>query len=192
MANNKKKRKIPKPQSPQDVIPKQQPLKSDNGFSFSTVYSNWIKGTHSFYKSTKFTNMLKNTEEFSRNITEITIEIIPKLYNEHKQLFHYNNGYNPHCHIVAKDKKELVKKIAEEIHQTEFDETQLNEARIQWWYLGFKGSLRLLGLYDLNKEIFYPLFIDHHHLIHESETYNQPDYEKYDYCPVQVYNNPEN
>lgn len=185
--SSKRRGSIRKQNSPENAIPKQHPLKEDNGFSFSPIYYNWIKGIDTFYKSNDFTNMVKDAEEFSANITEISTEIVPKLYNEHKSLFN-NNGHNYHCHKVAEDKKELVKEIAEEIHATKFDNNQLREARIQWWYLGFKQNIRLVGLYDRSKEVFYPMFIDHHHLIHQNDFFNQPDFKKYDYCPITAYN----
>lgn len=180
----KNKKSIPEPTIPNNEVPK-QPLLIDkyNNFSFSSVYSNWIKGTKEFYKSYNFTNMVWDSEEFSRNITEIATEIIPKLFNEWENLLN-NNPHNYHCHPVTKDKKELIRRISEKIHGRTFDEDELNQARIQWYYIGFKGNLRLIGLFSRDRKTFYPIFIDHHHLIYPDENYNQNDYNNYNFCPI--------
>lgn len=186
MSRKKRKGNIQKQHSPENAIPKQYPIKQSDGFSFSPIYFNWLKGTDRFYKTYEFTNMVKDAEEFSHNLAEIATEFIPKLYAEHKQIFN-NNYYN--CHPVTGDKKELVIEIAEDIHQAKFNEEDLKQARIQWWYLGFKANIRLVGLYNWGTETFYPMFIDHHHLIHGNTYYNLPDFEKYSYCPIYSYEN---
>src|SRR5699024_1610702 len=107
-------------------------------------------------------------------------------YDEYDSLFNnHSRAYN--CHPVSDDKINFVMEIAENIHQTEFSLEQLKEARYQWWYLGFKQSVRLVGLYNFGEKAFYPIFIDHHHLLHADINYNQPDYSKYSYCPIEEY-----
>lgn len=187
MGETKRNRKIKKPSVPSSEIPKQTlPVKSGNGFVFCSIYHNWIKGTNEYYKKDGFTNMVSDVNDFSQNITEIVTELIPKLFAEWESLF--NTGTkNYHCHPVPEEKKELVKRIAEEIQDTTLNNQDLSESRIQWWYIGFKGSLRLVGLYEKENTTFYPMFIDHHHLIHDNAYYNQPDFAKYAYCPVNEY-----
>lgn len=180
--------RIKKPSIPDNSIPKPDiPIKTSNGFNFCTVYHNWIKGTDSFFKKEKFTNMVSDSNEFSNNIVEVLTIMVPKLYAEWDKLFSLGTK-NYHCHPVAEDKKGLVKKIAEELHTSTFNEEDLSQSRIQWWYIGFKSNVRVVGLYQIEENIFYPLFIDHHHLIHGNEFYNQPSFGDYNYCPIEVYN----
>lgn len=162
------------------------PVQETNGFSFYSVYPNWIKGIEYSSRGADFVNYTNSSEEFSRNMTEIITEFIPKLYDEYDSLFNnHSRAYN--CHPVSDDKINFVMEIAENIHQTEFSLEQLKEARYQWWYLGFKQSVRLVGLYNFGEKAFYPIFIDHHHLLHADINYNQPDYSKYSYCPIEEY-----
>ena len=81
--------------------------------------------------------------------------------------------------------------ISRDIHGSDIQHInfeELNENRVDWWYLGLKRGLRLVGLYNKADCCFYPMFIDHHHLIHENKHYNQDDYGKYSYCPLINYN----
>ena len=190
MAKNKGQARVPKVTSVPLNIPRQEPLQEKSEFYFYPYYPKWINTTDTFYKKNGFTNRLKDADEFSNNITEITTVILPALYKDFSNVFSLSPQYR-HCHPVPQDKRKLVEAVSREIHGSDIQSMnfeELNENRVEWWYLGFKNNLRLVGLYNKANSCFYPMFIDHHHLIHESQYYNQSDYGKYDYCPLVSYN----
>ncbi|PTQ86361.1 hypothetical protein C8U37_101202 [Trichococcus patagoniensis] len=190
MAKNKGQARVPKVTSVPLNIPRQEPLQEKSEFYFYPYYPKWINTTDSFYKREGFTNRLRDAHEFSDNITEITTVVLPNLYQNFLDVFDASKHYG-HCHPIPGEKRKLVEAISKEIHGPDIQSInfeELNENRIDWWYIGFKSSLRLVGLYNKANCYFYPMFIDPHHLIHQNEHYNQDDYGNYCYCPLINYN----
>lgn len=160
-----------------------------NDFTIDLSYKKWLGSTSEFYKKHTFTNCLSHSEEFQSNILEILIEYFPIIYNDYEVIFDASKHYG-HCHPVAEDKILFVEEITKEIHGDDvqsIDFQMLNENGFEWWYLGFKNNIRIVGFFYKQSNSFYPMFIDHHHLLHYSEHYNQEDYKNFDYCPVKSY-----
>lgn len=97
--------------------------------------------------------------------------------------FNFGNKWEyPHCHTLTDDKLNLAIKIANEIHQRNFDAFEKDS--ISWWQIGIKQGVRLVGLYNQPQNCFYPIFVDRHHLLYPSTKHNQSDFEKFKYNPV--------
>lgn len=169
--------------SHQNVSNPVRPEYRGNKLIFDFSYPNWLKGTT--YK--EFTNMLKNENEFSESMVHIFTKLIPVITENWEQHIKHGGSYQfKHCHVVAEDKIELLEKIVNIIHQKSLlDEESKND--FKYWQVGIQGGLRMYGVYHSNNNIMYPLFVDHHHLIHPSEYHNQKDVSKYAFCAVESY-----
>lgn len=135
---------------------------------------------HKWMSSVKmkdYTNFIQNTEMGLSNLYSILSIIIPKVTNEWHAITK-NPWQYTHCHQVADEKIELVRKIYKEIYKIELDES------LSLWQLGFTQGVRLICFYDTYKNSLVPIFIDHNHLIHPSQKYNQSDTDNYKYCII--------
>lgn len=145
----------------------------------------WIEATDEFYKNSNFTNMCRDCESFGKEMSEVVGIIIPKLYTDYNDIFNPGNRkQNKHCHIVAPNKIELCEKIAHSIHGIDFE--QIDDSTFKWWQIGFTAGVRIIGIYDSYQHDFFPMFIDRHHLLHPSDSYNQQDHGKYSYNPGRI------
>lgn len=184
-----KKKKIPKI-SPKKNIPNQNPkttisrpiIPTNNGFSFYSVYP-WIRGTDKFLKKDSFTNYCKDAVQFAEEMKFLFNTLIPKLYEDYQQIFKFGskNYQYPHCHTISGDKLDLCVRIANEVHQKEFDTFEGDN--ISWWQIGLSQGIRLIGLYNKDTFEFFPLFVDRHHLIFPNVKYNQSDFDSFKYNP---------
>lgn len=184
MAKKRKKGAIPKQEAPETEEEKVVVL--ENEFTIDLFYKKWVGGTNSFYKRENFTNCLVNPEQFEDNMMIIMMEYFPKIYKDYDDIFNAGQHYG-HCHPVANEKLSFVIEAIKEVHgddvsKVEFD--KLNSDGYAWWYIGFKQNIRIVGLFNSNNQKFLPMLIDHHHLIHDSEYFNDNDYGKYSHCPV--------
>lgn len=156
-------------------------IKPTNGFNYFSVY-NWLDATNAFFKSDNFTNYSKDSSEFSIAIYELIQTFIPCLYEEWEEIFDTGKNYQfKHCHQVEEKHKDLVKKIAEAINETDFP--NFDGEDYCWWQIGFTGSTRVYGVYVKAEHAFYPIFCDWHHLINGDEKHNIKDYGHYAYNP---------
>lgn len=171
-------------------IPKQKPsitisrpvIPTNNGFSFYSVYP-WIRGTDKFLKKDSFTNYCKDAVQFAEEMKFLFNTLIPKLYEDYQQIFKFGgkNYQYPHCHTISGDKLDLFVRIANEVHQKEFETFEGDN--ISWWQIGLSQGIRLVGLYNKDTFEFFPLFVDRHHLIFPNVKYNQSDFDSFKYNP---------
>lgn len=120
-----------------------------------------------------FTNCLKSPNEASRHFLFIVDQLIPDIQSYGMDILS-NNA--PHCHALTGDARKKAIKVIDTIYNGKVETKDSNI-----WELGAKTEeIRLIGMFvnDTVKR-FYPLFIDHHHLLYPDMYYNQPDYKHY-------------
>lgn len=166
----------------QGITNTMKPTVSSSTLTFDFTYNNWLKSI----KSKEFTNKLSGESEFGRFIFEILHKIMPNIQKSWEQIKLNKKTPYRHCHTIAKDKLETVEEIITEIHGKSLLDYGHDET-LKYWQLGISQSIRIVAVYDQNKNIMYPLFVDYHHLLHEDIKYNQRDYDNYEFCPYCVY-----
>lgn len=136
-------------------------------------YPNWNYS----YKGKKFTNLLRNSEEAGQHFYFLVSDLLGSIEKNFKKILANNM---PHCHKLEGEKRKLAVKIVEKIHGIVLDD----EANI-WQLCSDKNlGIRIVGVIVTDKMYnFYPLFIDHYHLIYSSKSYNKKDYFSFDFCP---------
>ncbi|MFP7202229.1 hypothetical protein SFC08_14760 [Lysinibacillus halotolerans] len=135
--------------------------------------SKWLSSV----RNKKFTNFLISPESCIKSYFKILNEIIPKIQSEWENIKGRNHGYK-HCHLLTGREKELAREIYYEIYNHQLDE------EVYIWQFGFTGSTRLICIFNEVQNAFRPIFVDHNHIIYESQKHNQADYKKYNYCIV--------
>lgn len=134
-----------------------------------TKYPHWTDTVH----VNDFTNCLRDSGQALRHFFFIVNQLMPDIEDYGMDIF---SGKADHCHLLRGKYKELAIKIIHEIHGNRVldDDSEL-------WSLGGKTEeIRIIGTF-INSQIhvFYPLFIDHHHLVYPSKKYNNPDYKNF-------------
>jgi hypothetical protein len=158
------------------------PLSASGTLSFDFSYRNWLKGLN----GSGFNNMLKNESQFATFIFEIMNIIIPTVHDNWNVIKNNDKKQFPHCHSVAKDKIAEIEKIIIDIYGKQLLDLD-GEDSFNYWQLGIKQSVRLIAIYNHNKNTMYPVFVDYHHQIHESVKHNQKDLKQYGFCPIEHY-----
>ncbi|WLR54822.1 hypothetical protein LC048_20875 [Mesobacillus subterraneus] len=152
-----------------------------NTLSFDFSYSNWLKCVN----NKDFTNKLKDEAQFASYFFEIFQNILPTVQKNWDIIKLNQKKQFPHCHTLAKGKIETAEKVIREIHGRPLldkDDNTLN-----YWQLGLTQSIRVVAVYNQERNLIFPVFVDYHHLLHESIKYNQKDYDNYGFCPVCKY-----
>lgn len=118
-----------------------------------------------------FCNCYKNSDEALKVLVKIFSSIFPSIQNDYKQMLNSKNN----CHYLSGENKQKALKVIKEIHRINIDD----EANIFQISDGTSG-IRVIGiLVSYSVQVFYPMFIDPHHLIYESKKYNSKDYKHY-------------
>ncbi|MEH7503301.1 hypothetical protein V7152_15030 [Neobacillus drentensis] len=154
------------------------PAGTSNTLSYDFSYSNWLKCIN----NKEFTNRLKDESQFSMSFFEIFQTILPTVQKNWDTIKLNQKKQFPHCHTVPPSKIEMVEKITKEIHGRPLLDEEDNS--LKYWQLGMTQSIRVIAVYNQLKNVFFPVFVDYHHLIHDSVKYNQNDYDQYNFCPV--------
>ncbi|MFJ7471103.1 hypothetical protein ACIQWI_21410 [Peribacillus frigoritolerans] len=183
MAKSKKKKITqnsgPKPQK---KISGGIPSQTDDPLTFDFSKGDWLKSI----KFRDFTNKLDGETMFANNIFELFHKIIPTIQQNWNQIIKsQGRGVWQHCHPIAEDKLDLVLNIIEQIHGHNFQSEK--NAGPSLWQIGITQNIRLIAIHDYTNNHLTPVFVDYHHLIHPSKFYNQPDYGRFDFCPVCEY-----
>lgn len=160
-------------------------------FQFLTIYSNWMKSI----KIPGFNNMLKDESTFAKNMYNCFTKLIPTVNKESDKIFNkygIKNDFSysgfEHCHKIKDDEKiNLLFSICNKIHEQNFKNVTEGDNDWNWYQLGLSGSIRIIGIYSSNNNIFYPLFIDWNHLIYPDRKHNQIDYKKFKFDPYSEY-----
>lgn len=140
-------------------------------------YPNWTKSI----KVGEFTNHFKDINEALRHFYLIINRIIPDIESYGRGIF---AGKADHCHKIYGDQRNLAYKIIRKIH----GEKTLDEDSELWELAGKTEEIRIIGTFvNESITIFYPLFIDHHHLLYPSKFYNQLDYKNYSYSTTNIF-----
>lgn len=141
-----------------------------------TKYPNWTNTV----KLGEFNNCLKDVNEASRHFFFIVDRLIPDIESYGGKIFAQQVK---HCHKLSGDAAEKAKKVIKKIH----GENVLDDGATIWELAAKTEEIRLIGVFVNDKvRKFYPLFIDHHHLIYPSNKYNQPDYKKYEFTKDKI------
>lgn len=127
-----------------------------------------------------FTNCLRDSSEALRHFFFIVNQLIPDIEDYGMDIFSRKAN---HCHLLRNEHKDLAIRIIHEIHGNRVldDDSEL-------WSLGGKSEeIRIIGTF-VNSQIhvFYPLFIDHHHLVYPSLYYNSPDYRHFSFTKEDI------
>lgn len=126
----------------------------------------------------KFTNQIKDGDALLDELGYIMGTLFPTIYREYSHIFNAGNKSFIHCHKVSLDTKRVG--LYEKIIRSIDSNISFNSIKDSLWQVGLTGSIRIVGIYENN--IFYPLFIDRHHLLYESEKHNQKDVQHYSCC----------
>ncbi|ASD24608.1 conserved hypothetical protein [Ureaplasma parvum serovar 1 str. ATCC 27813] len=173
-------KKINNDKTPRNKVKNNNVSKDNDDIVISLRYENWVKGE----RVNSLTTYTKDKNQFLKNIIYILNTLFPYVYKNWK-----NKGINDHCHpIKQNDEKsrnvfskyiKLIKKLHPNLLKNDNEELEL-------YQLGLGRSVRVICSKIDN--ILFPLLIDHHHLGYESQSYNDKDTKKYDYCPLRKYN----
>lgn len=144
-------------------------------------FNEYPKWTYS-YVGSKFTNALKSESDAAENFYFLINELFGSV---EKNISNILSGRDYHSHKITGDKRKLAVEIVKKIHGIYLDKD------VNIWQLSSdrNGGIRIIGVITTDKIYnFYPLFIDHHHLLYPDDKYNQPDYFKYRFCPQNKWN----
>lgn len=129
-----------------------------------------------------FNNCLKDHDEALRHFFFIVDQLIPDIEDYGKDIF---NGRVEHCHRLGDEHDELARKVIKKIYGNKI----LDDLSEIWELSGKTNEIRIIGSFvNSTVHIFYPLFIDHHHLIYPDKHYNSPDYGKYSFTKTKIMN----
>jgi len=185
MSKNKKKRpqktQIPEVSEKEKDRGIPKPELSDQEFRFVTVYP-WLNATNKYFSSDGFTNLCKDSEQFACLITTLLEDIIPVVNKNYDSIFFKFDKKYRHCHQLDEKKASLANKFSKELTSTDFSDI-VDGSDYSWWQLGVKEGIRIVGIFSKTYNVFYPIFVDWHHLMFSSKKYNQADFSKYSYCP---------
>lgn len=141
-----------------------------------SVYHNW---TYSV-KTKKFTNTLKDDKEAAQNFYFILHDIFYGI--QRTPLKNFSNGqFCGHYHILKNEQRKIAVEVIKKIHDIDV------ESEVNLYQIGAENNhgIRLIG--SIIDNIFYPLFIDHHHLLYPSQHYNDKDIKHYNEFPQNDY-----
>ncbi|UWI43311.1 hypothetical protein [Lactobacillus paragasseri] len=141
-----------------------------------TKYPNWTETV----KIKEFNNCLKDVNEASRHFFFIVDQLIPDIESYGEKIF---SQKAKHCHILYGEAANKARKVIRKIH----GKNVLDDSTEIWELAAKTEEIRLIGVF-VNEKVrkFYPLFIDHHHLIYPSLKYNQLDYKKYSFTKENI------
>lgn len=162
------------------------PNQSTEPITFNLSTENWLKGIK--LSRENFTNKLKDEQMFIEYITILFHKVIPIIQKYGNDMIREGGTKSwRHCHPVRDGKIDLTLKIVESIHGHRFTFEKKSGPKL--WQFGVVQNIRLIAIHDYTNNSLTPLFIDYHHLIHPDDHYSHPDYEKFDYCPIEHYYN---
>ncbi len=158
------------------------PNTSESPLTFDLSNKDWLRSI----SKKGYTNKLKDETMFATYIFELFHKVIPVIQENWKSIIKSGGtGAWPHCHPIAEDKLDEVVTIIENIHGHKFSDGKV--AGPSLWQFGITQNIRLIAIRDYTNNCLTPVFVDYHHLIHESEHHNQADYNRYDFCPYCEY-----
>ena len=127
-----------------------------------------------------FTNHFRNSDQALKHFFFIVDQLIPSIEDYGGDIF---SGKAKHCHRLTGEQQGLALKIIKEIHGS-----KILDKESELWQIGGKTKeIRIIGTFvNGSVRIFYPLFIDHHHLLYPSQKYNQSDYKKFNFSTENI------
>ena len=174
--SHKRKQKVQIATHPRNNV-RSEPLDlSDIIYIDFTKYPKWTDTV----KVGSFNNCLKDVNEASRHFFFIVDRLIPDIESYGANIF---TSKTKHCHILRDDNAKKARKIIRSIHGNNF----LDDDADIWELAAKTEEIRLIGVF-VNDTVrrFYPLFIDHHHLLYPSKKYNQLDYKQYKFTKDEI------
>ncbi|MCZ3747078.1 hypothetical protein L2520_06580 [Limosilactobacillus vaginalis] len=121
-----------------------------------------------------FTNYLKDDNEALRHFYFIITELFRSV--EDYDINKVFSGSVKGCHRLSGDHAQLALEVIREIHGPNI----LDEKSDIWEISNGIQEIRIIGVFVTSTmHYFYPLFIDHHHLIYPSKKYNDNDFKHY-------------
>lgn len=173
---SKHRKKIGNPTQPKNNVTVGNVVLSDLIYIDLTKYPRWTDTIH----LDDFTNCLQNQEQALRHFFFIVDQLIPDIEDYGKDIF---NGRADHCHLLREKEAKVAKEIIKEIHGD-----KVLDGLSELWELGGKTEeIRLIGAFvTSNIHTFYPLFIDHHHLLYPDKHYNSPDYKRFTFTKEKI------
>ncbi len=133
-------------------------------------------------KEKNFTNFLKDNMQFTEKIGVFFHEFFE--YFEGMDINKIFTSSSTHSHLLTKNQDSLCKNILKEYVESghKFKNLLIDES--EYYQLGFKSGLRVVGKRYGSK--FELLFLDFHHLLDSDEKYNQGDFKKYKLCMLNL------
>lgn len=175
MSKRKKVRNTTRPEVTVKIGSEDKKL-SDLVYIDLTQYPHW---TDTIQLNT-FTNYLRDPKEALRHFFFILDRLFPDIEGYGKDIF---SGKADHCHLLHGKQERLARKVIRRIHGD-----RVLDGLTEIWELSARTEeIRIIGSFVTDKmHVFYPLFIDHHHLIYPSKLYNSPDYKNFSFTKEDI------
>ena len=123
-----------------------------------------------------FTNYLKDSKQALRHFFFILNQLFPDIEDYGMTIF---SGQAKHCHKLNGNAETTAKKVINKLYNGKIVDS-LSEL---WELSGKTEEIRIIGTFVTSSiHTFYPLFIDHHHLIYPDEKHNKLDYKNYSFA----------
>ena len=180
-----KKKKIPRQSIAQNskVVNNSVPMNVDGNIVFDLSFDGLYYSVEHKYKNGDFTNYLESAHDFVEKF-----KVMRKLITDFSRRKFTDILKLPHCHALEKERAVLAEKCIEKARlaansavSNNFDKQVLDGERL--YQLGQEKGIRLIGIYDSNKGIFYVMMIDYHHRIYYDQKKNRVG-KNFKYCPM--------
>lgn len=182
---NMGKRKIKNNTSPKKQIKSEKPTENTNNTGFLIDLS--FEGLYYSVEYKEFTNFLQDEDEFVEKFRSIRV-LLSKISNKKflEDLIHSMR----HCHIVEGKKlkitleciKKSLKKYDDKKDVTSYLEQLLGNEKI--YQIGFEDTIRLIGTYDENNNVFRVYLVDYHHRLFYNQSRNSINVRQKRFCPM--------
>lgn len=128
-----------------------------------------------------FTNCLRDNNEALRHFYFILTDLFRCIEDYDVNQVFSNSVKN--CHRLSGKYAQLALKVIREIHGP----NMLDDKSDIWELSTGTQEIRIVGVFVTSTmHYFYPLFIDHHHLIYPSEKYNNKDFKHYKFTTKSI------
>lgn len=175
------KHNIQNPLTPNSQVINKKVIEDESKVVINFSYKNWFRGS----STNDITTYTESENDFQKHMTFIFEELLPFVYEKWASDKQFGNCHTLHD-FDKKRTREANKKyrsIINKLHPS----ISTDKEDLELFQLGLNNSVRLI-CGKINNTL-YPLLIDHYHLGYDSQFYNQKDFTKFSYCPIESLKN---